>query len=371
MKPWSIKPWMLQAGSGSCGESSPPTGAADYGCSFKPRGSFCSLSGEPIDRVASPPQLPPFPTSCATQMQGGDDWALRATAVRCHFEAHGDAAECRRLMKLHAPEYYALRPSRCHEYARTWATAFLERGSVHHAPPPPPQPVVPDEVACDCAWRMADRAYASMREAATHDALISSVLECYGVSEHHLLQRMHAVAPMLCKDKGVEFKMPLSAEVMEDRRQRCLMYLRMLHNWRREGRDLFKCMCFLDGKTIYIVPPAAPVWGLRGRPPSHPWSPLVVHDPHLGLREPLKMSIYICVGPSGPVLLDFVTGTSQLETGYKVCGEGGWEGQGGGGGVGALQGGGGRLALCGGQQRAAVVTKVSFTHSDTAPLSHA
>lgn len=29
------------------------------------------------------------------------------------------------------------------------------------------------------------------------------------------------------------------------------------------------------------------------------------------------MNIYICVGPSGPVLLEFVTGTSQLETGYK------------------------------------------------------
>lgn len=221
------------------------------------------------------------------------------------------------------PDYYHARPDRCHEYAKFWAARFLETGTVHDAPHPPPAYKVPDDVALACAYHLADGAYSTVEEAALHDQLICSVLDICDVDARHLRDRMMEVTPGLHKVKGPEFKIALSREVVVERRDACVSYLRRLGQWRREHRELFRAIVAADGKTLYVYGDSGEVYAITGHAAAHPWSPPVINDPHKRLKHPLKLCFYIAVGAAGALLLRFVSGTSGFATPYRVSAEGG------------------------------------------------
>lgn len=233
------------------------------------------------------------------------------------------AIECYTLSGENIEPAVALFNSRCPQHGKTTPSRFIrEAWLLHtltyslHTQRNQGRPRALSDAAAAAAVKVLwagyeaegqQRFYTSIEAACKGSVQLAAVVEQHGITPRTLLSAMQRVEPR-CRRQLLVVKRPHSPE---NRRQR-VRCCEQLGDW---SLNRLLRTCWIDAATIWLVPKNMKVFA-----PPH------VHMVETDARHPThstkirKLRFYICINALlGPVALQFITGTTDLEGGgYEV-----------------------------------------------------
>jgi hypothetical protein len=206
----------------------------------------------------------------------------------------------------------------------TWFTAFKEQGSVTDRPRSGRSTLISDEHAAELALLLLQgyhrrfkkkklwRGFSGLKDAiqnTQHGGKIRSIMAQYDadIDLDNVMRRINDVVPWLRKHKTkVDYKME---HTLENRKERLHIAKQLQH----ANIDELNAVISLDAKKVYIQPEQYTVYNMdKG---------LVVEDARIPInsKDGYVMYYYAAVNALlGVVLFRWVTGTSELNRGYKT-----------------------------------------------------
>lgn len=247
------------------------------------------------------------------------------------------------------------KPSDPAKFCAKWGARLTETGTVHDAPRSGRKPKLPEDVVEGALGLVIHLQPRTQREMNKH-ASFQTIFQQYEVTAQTLWRHIREAEPRLGKHVRIEFKMPLTAQLKQERCAAVRRWLRRAYvkpapaagaaaspvttptapDTRSNGQEsdpedpppiptapselsnqFVHRIIWIDAKKFYIKPKSYRVWGLAGTPST------VVHDPRV--KGTWVVHYYAAVNYLiGGVVLVFVSGTkgkgyapaTKYEVGY-------------------------------------------------------
>ena len=229
---------------------------------------------------------------------------MRKGAVDAVTRADGVISKARDIFASKFPSHGLSRPDK---FIRYWLIHWRERQSMDSLPKSGRPPAMTDDQALLCALlfklgrniRGQRRHFTGIDDAVARSPGLQAALAATPISHRTLLKRMRQVDPGIVR-RVESVKPALRASLKKERRETSAFM-------RRQPRDYFKQIHWLDMKQMYIAPKRRVVWT------DAAWGAPTVEDHRVALSSGklvrLKFYASVCWA-TGAASLRFVTGTS-------------------------------------------------------------
>ena len=158
--------------------------------------------------------------------------------------------------------------------------------------------------------------YSTIYQACQENEYIGKIVNKYNISPKHLLARMHAVCPSI-KRMRLEYKLQLTVQNMEDRREAAVTLLRHIDNDARlqppPSAFYLERIFWVDEWHVWLTPNDCAQYIWADAFDQHAHSVLPIPQLKRGEQPRVLRCLAVVNAVLGPVHIEFTTGTDNLQ----------------------------------------------------------